>query len=148
MTATAGATGKECVCQCRRQKRHGSVPGSGRSPGGGNSKPLQHSCLENPMDRGAWQATVHGVTRVRHDWSGLNTHTQAGNWHQRFAFIFDSAQRLKLQETLRMYRFHFYSLDLRHTTLIKHGIYNSLEVLIWIPLPFSGVQESQSLWRA
>ena len=38
----------------------GSIPGSGRSPGGGNSNPLQYSCLENPMDRGAWWATVHG----------------------------------------------------------------------------------------
>ena len=39
----------------------GSIPGSGRSPGEGNGYPLQYSCLENPMDRGAWQATVHGV---------------------------------------------------------------------------------------
>ena len=38
-----------------------------RSPGEGNGNPLQYSCLENPMDRGAWQATVHGVTRVRHN---------------------------------------------------------------------------------
>ena len=38
----------------------GSIPGSGRSPGAGNSNPLQYSCLENPMDRGAWRATVHG----------------------------------------------------------------------------------------
>ena len=42
------------------------VPGSGRSPGGGHSNPLQYSCLENPMDRGAWWATVHGVAK-RHD---------------------------------------------------------------------------------
>ena len=41
----------------------GSIPGSGRSPGGGNGNPLQYSCLENSMDRGAWQATVHGVTK-------------------------------------------------------------------------------------
>ena len=40
-------------------------PGSGRSPGEENSNPLQHSCLENPMDRGAWQATVHGVRKSR-----------------------------------------------------------------------------------
>ena len=40
-----------------------SIPGSGRSPGGGNGKPLQHSCLGNPMDRGAWQATVRGVAK-------------------------------------------------------------------------------------
>ena len=39
----------------------GSTPGLGRSPGGGNSNPLQYSCLENPMGRGAWRATVHGV---------------------------------------------------------------------------------------
>ena len=39
----------------------GSIPGSGRSPGGGNGNPLQYSCLENSMDRGAWQATVHAV---------------------------------------------------------------------------------------
>ena len=44
-----------------------SIPGSGRSPGGGNDNPLQYSCLENPRDRGAWWATVHGVTRVGHD---------------------------------------------------------------------------------
>ena len=40
----------------------GSSPGLGRSPGGGNGNPLQYSCLENPMDRGAWWATVHEVT--------------------------------------------------------------------------------------
>ena len=41
----------------------GSIPGSGRSPGEGNGNPLQYSCLENPMDGGAWRATVHGVTK-------------------------------------------------------------------------------------
>ena len=41
----------------------GSIPGSGRSPGGGNGNLLQYSCLENPMDREAWQATVHGATQ-------------------------------------------------------------------------------------
>ena len=41
----------------------GSIPGSGRSPGGGHGNPLQYPCLENPMDRGAWQATVHGVSK-------------------------------------------------------------------------------------
>ena len=41
----------------------GSIPGSGRSLGEGNGNPLQYSCLENPMDRGAWQAAVHGVTK-------------------------------------------------------------------------------------
>ena len=41
----------------------GWIPGSGRSPGGGNGNPLQYSCLENPMDTGAWWATVHGVAK-------------------------------------------------------------------------------------
>ena len=40
-----------------------SIPGLGRPPGEGNGNPRQYSCLENPMDRGAWQATVHGVTK-------------------------------------------------------------------------------------
>ena len=43
----------------------GSNPGLGRSPGGGHGNPLQHSCLENFMDRGAWRATVHGVTKCQ-----------------------------------------------------------------------------------
>ena len=41
----------------------GSIPESGRSPGGGHGNQLQYSCLENPMDRGAWRATVHGVAK-------------------------------------------------------------------------------------
>ena len=41
----------------------GSIPGSARSPGGGHGNPLQYSCLENPMDREAWWATVHGVAK-------------------------------------------------------------------------------------
>ena len=45
----------------------GSVPGLGRFPEGGHSNPLQHSCLENPMDRGAWQATVNSIAESGHD---------------------------------------------------------------------------------
>ena len=44
-----------------------STPGWGRSPGKGNGNPLQYSCLRNPMDGRAWQAILHGVTRVGHD---------------------------------------------------------------------------------
>ena len=47
----------------------GSIPGSGTSPGEGNGNPLQCSCLENPMDRGAWRATVHGVAK---SWTQLS----------------------------------------------------------------------------
>ena len=61
--ATAGDTGNL-----------GLILGLGRSPGGGNGNPLQCSCLENPMDRGAWQAAVHGVAKSQtqlstHEWS-------------------------------------------------------------------------------
>ena len=59
-----GSEGKESACKAGDL---GSISGSGRSPGEGNSNPLQYSRLENPMDRGTWQATVHGVTRVGHN---------------------------------------------------------------------------------
>ena len=54
----------------------GSVPGSGRSPGGGRDSPLQYSCLENPMDRGAWQTTVHEVAKSRTRLKQLSVHAQ------------------------------------------------------------------------
>ena len=53
----------------------GSIPGLGRSPGEENGNPLQYSCLENPKDRGAWQATVHGVTNTQTRLSDSHTHT-------------------------------------------------------------------------
>ena len=58
------SVGKESACSVRDL---GLIPGSGRFSGEGDGSPLQYSCLENPMDRGAWRATVHGVTRVTHD---------------------------------------------------------------------------------
>ena len=58
------SVGKESACNAGDL---GSIPGSGRSPGKGNGNSLQYSCLENPMDRGAWWAIVHTVTRVEHD---------------------------------------------------------------------------------
>ena len=55
-----GSGGKEPACNAGDL---GSIPGLGRSPGEGNGNPLQYSCLENPMDREAWRAAVHGVTK-------------------------------------------------------------------------------------
>jgi len=55
-----GSDNKESACNAGDP---GSIPGLGRCPGEGNVNPLQCSCLENPMDRGAWWATVHGVTK-------------------------------------------------------------------------------------
>ena len=57
-----GSVGKESVCN---EGDLGWIPGLGRSPGEGNGNPLQYSCLENPMERGAWWATVHEVTKSR-----------------------------------------------------------------------------------
>ena len=68
-----GASGKEFICQCRRHRDGGFIPGSRRPPGVGNGNPLQYSCLENPMDRGAWQVTVHGVAKSQ---TQLSTHTR------------------------------------------------------------------------
>ena len=67
---------KESAWQSRR---HSSIPGSGRSPGGGNGNPLQHPYLGNPMDRGTWWATVHGMAKDQ---------TQLSNWTHTHAFMF------------------------------------------------------------
>ena len=56
------SVGKESACNAGDL---GSIPGLGRSPGEGNGNPLQYSCLENPMDREAWWATVHGFAKSR-----------------------------------------------------------------------------------
>ena len=65
-------SGKESVCQHGDTRDEGLIHGSGRSPGGGNGNPLQYSYLENPMGRGAWQATVPGVTE-----SDITEHARA-----------------------------------------------------------------------
>ena len=60
-----GASGEEPTHQCRRPNDEGSIPGWGRSPGGGHGNRLDYSCLENTIDRGTWQATVYRVTKSR-----------------------------------------------------------------------------------
>ena len=62
-------SGKESAYNAGATRDSSSISGWGRSPGGGHGNPLQYSCLKNPMDRGAWQATVHRVAK-----SQLNTH--------------------------------------------------------------------------
>ena len=70
----SGASSNKPACQCRIHKRRGLDSWVGRSPGGEQSNPLQYSCLENPMDRGAWRAMVHRLQRVGHDWGNLAQH--------------------------------------------------------------------------
>ena len=71
MGFSRSTVGKESACNAGDP---GLIPGLGKSSAEGNGNPLQYSCLENPMDRGAWQATVHGIARVDTT-SQLNHHT-------------------------------------------------------------------------
>ena len=68
------AIGKELACNAGDLRDAGSIPGSGRSPVGGHGNLLQYSCLENPMDRGAWWATVHGVAKSQTQLKRLSSH--------------------------------------------------------------------------
>ena len=87
------------------------IPGSGRSPGGGNGNPLQYSCLENPMDRGAWRATVHGVTKSDTTEATQHAHTEENggcehrgpfpeDWHRRET-PFEDVKRLGMFKSRR-----------------------------------------------
>ena len=67
---------KESACNSGAARYTGSIPGLGRSPGGGHGNPLQYSCLENPGDRRAWRATVLKVTKSQtYDWVTTHAHT-------------------------------------------------------------------------
>ena len=73
----SGAVVKNPPANAGDARDTGSLPGLGRSPGEGNDNPLRYSCLGNPMDRGAWQATVPGVTKNQtqlNDWTHTNRH--------------------------------------------------------------------------
>ena len=70
-----GSDGKESACNAGDP---GSISGLGRSPGEGNSSPLQYSCLENPTDRGAWWAAVHSVAQSQTRLKQLSMHTCIG----------------------------------------------------------------------
>ena len=78
-------SGNESTCQCRRHKRHGSIPGSRRSPGGGNGNPLKYSFLENSMNRGAWWSTIYRVAKSQ---------TWLSDWAQTQRKMFSSVQSL------------------------------------------------------
>ena len=78
---SGGSDGKKSVCQAGDP---GLIPGLVKSPGEGNGNPLQYSCLENSMDRGAWRATFHGVTES--DTAKWLTHT-----HRKILYLFTKA---------------------------------------------------------
>ena len=98
-----------------------SIPGSGRSPGGGNDNPLQYSCLGNPTNRGAWQAIVHGVTKrsiLLSDWA--RTHTDTHTHRGVFCFFLLSASQdvpvMKHQNTNKFIKI-IYRVENKLTTL-------------------------------
>ena len=78
-----GASDKEPACQCRKHRRPGFNSWVRKIPGEGNGNPLQYSCLEDPMDKGAWWATIHGFTK---SWTQLSRcthvriHTHTHTW--------------------------------------------------------------------
>ena len=80
-----------------------SIPGSGRSPGEGNGNPLQYSCLENLMDRGAWRATVHGVARVRHDSATKQQQIKTVKWvcNSSMALFFYHENKMEISPSSR-----------------------------------------------
>ena len=69
-------SGKEPTCQCKRHKRLRFESGLGRSLGGGHGNPLQYSCLENTMDKGAWWATVHRMSKSQTQLKRVSTHAK------------------------------------------------------------------------
>ena len=73
-----GASGKEPSCQCRRYKRHGFDPWVRKIPWRRAWQPLQYFCLENSMDRGAWQATVYGIAKSQTQLSDEHFHFISG----------------------------------------------------------------------
>ena len=74
MSFPGGASVKNLLANTGDKRNMGAIPGLGRSPGEGHGNPLQYSYLENPMDRGAWQATVDGITESWTQLKQLNIH--------------------------------------------------------------------------
>ena len=86
----AGSVGKEFTFNALDAGDMGSIPGSGRSPGEGHGNPLQYSCQENPMDRGAWLTTDHGVTKSWTWLKRLNMHACNSILKKLYHFILPS----------------------------------------------------------
>ena len=103
----------------------GLIPGSGRSPREENGNPLRCSCLGNPMDRGAWWASVHGVTRVRHD-IATKTTTETTNCCMQLACIFTCYQQIA-----RIFFFQFYTSDRIITTVLHIVFFTHQSILIY-----------------
>ena len=103
-----GASAKEPTSQCRLDiSDAGSIPGSGKSRRGGHDNPFQYSCLENPMDRGAWRATVLGVKK---SWTGLKQILPRKSHGWRSLVGCSPWGREEVDTTERLH-FHFHALE-------------------------------------
>ena len=92
-----GSNSKEFSCSAGDP---GSIPGSGRCPGGGHGNPLQYSCLENPMDRGTWWVAVHRVTEL--DMTEATKHAKGpGRWRDRPARLDTGKRRWRVKSHLK-----------------------------------------------
>ena len=106
---SAGASGKEPACQCGRHQRYrfdSWVGKMGRSPGEGNGYPLKYYCLENSMDRGAWRATVYGVTKRWHHWA-TNIHSTVVGWWSIYYSMNSQSISFKGQEQCLFCSLHY-----------------------------------------
>ena len=104
------------------------IPGSERSPGEGNGNPRQYSCLENPTDRGAWQATVHEVSKSRvqlttntHTHTHTHTHTKRGCAHTRTDSI-KIQEKANFRKTDRLTKKH------DHISQVAHYLRGSIDI--------------------
>ena len=96
-------------------------PWVGRSPGGGNGNTLQYSCLENPMDRGAWWATVHGIpkSQIRLKWHSIHTTYLQSTWAFHSLYIFLVSDFLvSICSAFKILNFWIHNIKLCHSILI------------------------------
>ena len=98
-----GSVGKESACDVGDPRAVASLPVLGSSPGGGHGNPLQNSCLENPMDRGAWRATVHGVAQSQACWRDWACMQAPNIWRS----YWNPKHGLEMTVLLKANRIHF-----------------------------------------
>ena len=105
MGFSSSTRGKEPGCPCIRDA--GSVSGLGRSPGGGHGNPLRYPCLENPVDRGAWWSTVHGVAKSWTRLKQLSAHTHTHrHTHTRITHT-ETERKIHKEREKQRHRKHF-----------------------------------------
>ena len=125
-------SGEEFTCQGRRCRRHRLDPVSGSSPGEGSGNPLQCSCLENPVDRGAWWATAHGVTKELDTTKQLSTHLgRPWSWLHSEYLRTTSLQNFTLGSCLLCLSSVFFSVSLSLLSLVNKQT-SSLPLLLLV----------------